>query len=326
MSSTINTIQAVNFAIDDAMASDDSVILFGEDVADLEGGGVFKVTAGLSTKYGDRVRSTPISEMAFTGAAVGAALVGMRPVIEIMMMNFVGVCMDQLTNHAAKLRYMSGGQTNVPMVARMMTGSGAQVGGQHSDFLEAWFCHTAGIKVVMPSNPADAYGLMLGAIQDDDPVIFVEHMLSYAMPGPAPVRGQAIEIGKANVVREGKDCTVIGYSRSMLDIPAVVEQMAKEGIDCEIIDLRTVSPLDIDTILTSVKKTGAAVVVHEAVKSFGVGAEVSSLIHESLFHELKAPVQRVASKDTPVPFATQLEQAYIYSHEEIAQAIRNTQA
>jgi pyruvate dehydrogenase E1 component beta subunit len=323
----INTIQAINWALDDAMAKHSNVILFGEEVADPEGGGVVKVTQGLSTKYGpNRVRSTPISEMGFIGAAVGAAIAGMRPVAEIMLMNFVSVCMDQITNHAAKLRFMSGGQTHVPLVLRTMTGTGFQQGGQHSDYLEAWFCHTPGIKVAMPSNPADAYGLMLGAIEDDDPVLFIEHIGSYWTPGPAPERGKAIPLGKARVVKPGKDVTLIGYSRSMLDINVVAGQLAKDGIDCEIVDLRSVSPLDTDTILSSVKKTGRAVVVHEAVRSFGVGAEVSARIHESLFKELKAPVQRVASNDSPVPFAKQLEAAFIYSHADIEKAVRRTLA
>lgn len=320
----VNIIQALNWALDDAMAQDPNVILFGEEVADPEGGGILKVTAGLSTKYGERVRSTPISEMGFIGAAVGAAVAGMRPVTEIMLMNFVAVCMDQITNHAAKLRFMSGGQTHVPMVIRTMTGAGFQTGGQHSDFLEAWFCHTPGIKVVMPSNPADAYGLMLAAIRDDDPVIFVEHIVSYWTPGTAPERGKAIPLGKANIVKPGKDVTVIGYSRSMMDIPVVCAKLAAEGIDCEIIDLRTVSPLDMDTVLTSVAKTGRAVIVHEAVKSFGVGAEISARINEALFGRLKAGVRRVASKDTPVPFAKHLESAFLYSHADIETAIRET--
>ena len=322
----VNTIQALNWALDDAMAKDPNVIMFGEEVGDPEGGGIVKVSAGLSTKYGSRVRSTPISEMGFVGAAVGAALTGFRPVVEIMLMNFVAVCMDQITNHAAKLRFMSGGQTHVPMVIRTMTGSGLQNGGQHSDFLEAWFCHTAGLKVVMPSTPADAYGLLLGAIEDDDPVIFVEHILSYWSPGPPPERGRAIPLGKAKVVKPGKDVTLIGYSRSMMDIPVVAKKLAGEGIDCEIIDLRTVAPLDMETVLGSVARTGRAVIVHEAVKSFGVGAELSSRIHEALFRQLKAPVERVASKDCPVPFATQLEAAYLYSHADIEAAVRRTLA
>jgi pyruvate/2-oxoglutarate/acetoin dehydrogenase E1 component len=321
----INTIQAINWALDDALAKYPDVVLFGEEVADPEGGGVIKVTQGLSTKHGpNRVRSTPISEMGFIGAAVGAAIAGLRPVAEIMLMNFVAVCMDQITNHAAKLRFMSGGQTHVPLVLRTMTGTGFQQGGQHSDYLEAWFCHTPGIKVVMPSNPADAYGLMLGAIEDNDPVLYVEHLPSYWTPGAAPERGKAIPLGKARIARPGKDVTLIGYSRSMQDLPVVAEQLSKDGVDCEVIDLRTVSPLDMDTILTSVKKTGRAVVVHEAVRSFGVGAEISARIHEALFKELKAPVQRVASQDSPVPFAKQLETAFVYSHADIVAAVRTT--
>ncbi len=322
----VNMIQSLNWALHDAMEADDSVIIFGEEIADPEGGGIVKISQGLSTKYGSRVRSTPISEMGFMGAAVGAAVVGFKPVVEIMLMNFVAVCMDQITNHAAKLRFMSGGQTHVPMVIRTMTGSGFQNGGQHSDFLEAWFCHTPGIKVVMPSNPVDGYGLLRSAIDDEDPVIFVEHLNNYWTPGVAPERGSKIPLGKARIHRPGKDVTIIGYSRSMLDIPVVAEQLAKEGIDCEVIDLRTISPLDMDTILTSVKKTGRVVVVHEAVKSFGVGAEISARIHESLFKELKAPVQRVASNDSPVPYAPVLEAAFLYSHADIAAAVRRTLA
>ncbi|MDB5970118.1 MAG: alpha-ketoacid dehydrogenase subunit beta [Hydrocarboniphaga sp.] len=324
--SNVNMIQSLNWALHDAMEADDNVILFGEEIADPEGGGIVKISAGLSTKFGSRVRSTPISEMGFMGAAVGAAVAGMKPVVEIMLMNFVAVCMDQITNHAAKLRFMSGGQTSVPMVIRTMTGSGFQNGGQHSDFLEAWFCHTPGIKVVMPSNAADAYGLLRSAIDDPDPVLFVDYLNNYWTPSAPPTRGEKIPLGKARIHGAGTDVTVIGYSRSMLDIPPVAEKLAKEGISVEVIDLRTVSPLDMDTILTSVKKTGRCVVVHEAVKSFGVGAEVSSRIHESLFKELKAPVQRVASNDSPVPYAPPLEAAFLYSHADIEAAIRKTLA
>lgn len=321
-----NLVQSLNWALHDAMEADPAVIAFGEEVADPEGGGIVKVTQGLSGKFGSRVRSTPISEMGFVGAAVGAAVAGFKPVVEIMLMNFTAVCMDQITNHAAKLRFMSGGQTHVPMVIRTMTGSGMQNGGQHSDFLEAWFCHTPGIKVVMPSNPADGYGLLRAAIDDPDPVLFVEHLGSYWKPGPAPVRGSKVPIGKARIDREGRDVTVIGYSRAMHDIAPVAEKLATDGISVEVIDLRTVSPLDMDTILGSVKKTGRAVVVHEAVKSFGVGAEVSSRIHEALFRELKAPVARVGSNDSPVPYAPPLEAAFLYSHAELEAAIRKTLA
>lgn len=321
----INTVQALNWALADALEADPDVVLFGEDLADGQGGGIVKVTAGLSTRFGDlRVRSSPISEMGFIGAAVGAAIVGMKPVAEIMLMNFTAVCMDQITNHAAKLRFMSGGQTHVPLVIRMMTGSGFGTGGQHADFLEAWFCHTPGLKVVAPSNPADAYGLMLGAIADPDPVIFIEHLPSYWTPGPAPVRGEAIALGKARIAREGKDVTLIGYSRSIHDILPVAAKLAQEGIEAEVIDLRTVSPIDMDTVLASVRKTGRAVIVHEACRSFGVGAELSARIHEALWGTLKAPVQRVASKDCPVPFAKTLELAFVYSQDDIVAAVRKT--
>ena len=323
-STKVNIIQAINWALHDAMEADVNVIAFGEEVADPEGGGIVGVTAGLSGKFGDRVRSTPISEMGFIGAAVGAAMVGMRPVAEVMLMNFTAVCMDQISNHAAKLRFMSGGQTHVPMVIRMMTGAGFGTGGQHSDFLEAWFCHTPGLKVVMPSNPADAYGLMLSSIFDEDPVIFVEHLPSYWTPGAPPARGERIPLGKARIAREGKDVTLIGYSRSANDCAAVATKLAGEGIDAEVIDLRTVQPLDMDTILNSARKTGRVVVVHEAVRSFGVGAEISSRLHEQLWGSLKAPVQRVASKECPVPFAKNLETAFVYSHADIEAAVRAT--
>jgi acetoin:2,6-dichlorophenolindophenol oxidoreductase subunit beta len=322
MTDQINTVTAINWALDDALARDPRVIVFGEDVADPEEGGVFKVTAGLSSKYGERVRSTPISEMAFVGAGVGAAITGLRPVVEIMLMNFTAVCMDQITNHAAKLRFMSGGQTHVPMVMRMVTGSGFQTAGQHCDFLEAWFCHVAGLKVAMPSNPMDAYGLLTSAINDDDPVLFVEHLGSYWTPGIAPQRGLAIPLGKANVVRQGSDVTLIGYSRSAIDNIVVAAALEKKGISCEVIDLRTVQPLDMDTVLTSVSKTRAAVIVHEACRSFGVGAEVASRIHEALHGQLKNPVQRLGSKDAPVPFAKNLETAYVYSHADVEAAVR----
>ncbi|MGF6222493.1 alpha-ketoacid dehydrogenase subunit beta [Pseudomonas sp. YL-218 TE3947] len=321
----INTIQAINQALDDAMAADVNVIVLGEDVGDKEEGGIVGVTRGLSSKYGDaRVRSTPISEQAIIGAAIGAAIVGMRPVAEIMLMNFTTVAMDMIVNHAAKLRFMSGGQTHVPMVIRTMTGAGFGTGGQHADYLEAWFAHTAGIKVVAPSSPADAYGLMLSAIEDDDPVLFIENMPTYWTPGPAPERGVKIPLGKASILREGTDVTLISYSRRVLDCCAVAEKLAAEGISAEVIDLRTISPLDTETFLASVAKTGRAVIVHEAVKPFGVGAEIASLIYESLYGQLKGPVQRVGSNYAPVPFSKPLEDAHVPSLEQIEVAVRAT--
>jgi pyruvate dehydrogenase E1 component beta subunit len=309
------------------MAANHEVIVLGEDVADREEGGVIGVTKGLSTKYGDsRVRSTPIAEQAIIGAAIGSSLVGMRPVAEIMLMNFTTVAMDMIVNHAAKLRFMSGGQTNVPITIRTMTGAGFSLGGQHSDFLEAWFAHTAGIKVVIPSTPADAYGLMLSCIEDDDPCLFVECMSLYWIPGPAPERGVKIPLGKAKVVREGSDVTVISYSKQVQEAVSVADKLAKEGISVEVVDLRTISPLDTETVLASVAKTGRAVVVHEATRNFGVGAEVSSRIHEALFAQLKAPVGRVGAAFCPVPFSKPLEDAFLPSVGDIEAAIRATLA
>lgn len=319
----MTTLQAINLALDDAMALDENVLVIGEDVGDKEEGGVCGVTRGLSSKYGDsRVRSTPISEQAIVGAAIGASIVGMRPVAEIMLMNFTTVAMDMLVNHAAKLRFMSGGQTNVPITIRTMTGAGFGTGGQHADYLEAWFAHTAGIKVVTPSSPAEAYGLMLSCIFDEDPCIFIENMPTYWTPGAAPERGKRIALGKANVLREGSDVSVITYGRQVTDVMAVAEKLGQQDISIEVIDLRTISPLDKETVLASVSKTRRAVIVHEAVKSFGVGAEVSSIIHESLFDQLKAPVQRVGSVDSPVPFSKPLETAFVPGQEQIESAIQ----
>jgi acetoin:2,6-dichlorophenolindophenol oxidoreductase subunit beta len=316
---------AYRMALDEALASDPTVLLLGEDIGDKEGGGVFKVTKGLSTKYGDhRVRTTPISEQAIVGAAIGAALAGMRPVAEIMLMNFVTVAMDQLVNHAAKLRFMSGGQTGVPITIRTRTGAGAGTAGQHSDMLEVWFAHTAGMKVVVPSNPADAMGLLSSCIFDDDPCIFIEDGMTRLVAGPAPPPGHRVPLGKANIIRSGGDVSVIGYGRPLGDTLIIAERLAKEGIQVEVVDLRTVSPMDTDTILKSVAKTRRAVVVHEAPRSFGAGAEVVARIQEHLYGQLAAPVLRVTSRDVTVPFTKVLEQEYLYKPTAIEAAIRRT--
>ena len=316
-------IQAIKSALDEALEKDPQVILFGEDVGDKEGGGVMTVTAGLSTKFGDeRVRTTPISEQAIAGAGVGAALAGMRPVVEIMLMNFMTVAMDQVVNHAAKLRFMSGGATNVPLTIRTMTGAGVAAGGQHSDMLEAWFAHTAGIKVVLPSSPADAKGLLLSCIFDNDPCIFVENTASYGMSGPVLPPGTTIPLGKANILGEGSDVTLITYGpRQVADSLVVSEKLAKSGVSVEIIDLRTVAPFDKETVLESVRKTGRAVIVHEAVRNFGVGAEISACIGEEVLDSLKAPVQRIGSVYAPVPFSEPLEKAWMPSQVEIEAAV-----
>ena len=322
---TMSFTDAYRMALDEALGSDPSVLLLGEDIGDKEGGGVFKVTKGLSTKYGaHRVRTTPISEQAILGAAVGAALAGMRPVAEIMLMNFVTVAMDQIVNHAAKLRFMSGGQTGVPLTIRTRTGAGAGTAGQHSDMLEAWFAHVAGIKVVVPSTPADAKGLLSSCIFDDDPCLFIEDGLTRALTGPAPPPGHRVPLGKAHVARSGSDVSVIGYGRPLRDTLVIAERLAQEGIQVEVVDLRTVSPLDTDGILKSVAKTRRAVVVHEAPRSFGAGAEVAARIQEHLYGQLAAPVLRVASRDVTVPFAKVLETEYLYKPTEIESAIRRT--
>jgi pyruvate/2-oxoglutarate/acetoin dehydrogenase E1 component len=321
----MNSIQAINLALDEAMSLDPNVILLGEDIGDEEEGGVVGVTRGLSTKYGrSRVRTTPISEQAIIGAAIGAAIVGMRPVAEIMLMNFTAVAMDMIVNHAAKLRYMSGGQTHVPLTIRTMTGAGFGTGGQHADYLEAWFAHTAGIKVVAPSSPAEAYGLMLSCVFDDDPCLFIENMPTYWKPGALPESGKRIPLGKANITRAGKDVTLVSYSRTVSDCLMAADKLASEGVDCEVIDLRTVAPWDAESVLKSVAHTRRAVIVHEAVKPFGVGAEIASRINEELFGHLAAPVQRVGAYHTPVPFAKKLETEFVPTLARIQSAVRAT--
>lgn len=323
--SKINMVQALNRAIDEAMAEDEGVILLGEDVAAKQGGGVFKVSSGLTEKYGEnRIRATPISEQAIVGACVGAALAGFRPIAEIMLMNFTTVAMDQIVNHAAKLRFMSGGQTNVPLVVRTTTGVGVGFGGQHSDMLEAWFAHVPGLKVVTPSNAADAQGLMRASIACNDPVIFIENIICYGLEAEDPGAGHIVPLGKAAVAKEGKDCSIITYGRTVLDALEIAGQLEQEGISVEIIDLRTIAPYDEETVMASVRKTGRAVVLHEAVKAYGTGAEISAQLNEKLFGELKAPVKRIGGTFSAVPMAPVLEQAWIPNKEDIKAAVRGT--
>jgi pyruvate dehydrogenase E1 component beta subunit len=322
---SITTGQAIGMALHEAMELDPSVLLFGEDVADPEDGGVAGITRGLSTRFGDvRVRSTPISEQAIVGAAIGSAMAGMRPIAEIMLMNFMTVAMDMLTNHAAKLRFMSGGQTAVPLTIRTCTGAGISTAGQHADYLEAWFAHTAGLKVVTYSSPAEAAGLLLSCIFDDDPCIFIENFLSYSNKGPAPVPGQRIPLGVANVLRPGSDATVIAYGPQVAQAQLAAEKLAGEGVSVEVIDLRTVSPWDRDTVLNSVARTRRAVISHEAVRQFGVGAEIAAVIQEELFGQLAAPVLRVGAPSCPVPYSRPLELAFMPDALDIEAALRRT--
>jgi pyruvate dehydrogenase E1 component beta subunit len=306
------------------MSIDPTVLVFGEDVADPEGGGIMGSTKGLSTKYGNRVRSTPISEQAIAGAAVGAGIAGMRPVAEIMLMNFITIAMDMIVNHAAKTRFMSGGKTGVPLTIRTMSGAGIGAGGQHSDMYEAWLAHVPGLKVVVPSNPADQQGLLTSCIFDDDPCIFIETTPLQFAKADAPPADHRVPLGKANVVREGTDVTVIGYGRPIHDALSLADKLEKDGISVEVVDLRTIVPWDEATVFASVAKTGRAVTLHEAVKQFGVGAEISARIHEELFSSLKAPVQRVGSMNAVVPYSPPLEKAYMWSEERLEQAIRKT--
>jgi pyruvate/2-oxoglutarate/acetoin dehydrogenase E1 component len=318
---------ALNQALDIAMGIDPKVFLLGEDIAE-PSGGVYKVTTGLSTKYGTaRVRKTPISEQAIIGAAIGAAIAGYRPVAEIMIMDFLAVCLDQVSNHAGKIRYMSGGQTTVPMVIRTSAGAGMGFGAQHSEMLESWAIHTPGIKVVVPSTPADAKGLLLTAIFDDDPVLFVEQMMMYWNPmyaGVVPEGDVRIPFGKADIKREGSDVTVVSYGKQVHDCLAVAAKLADEGISVEVVDLRTLVPCDEAAVFASVAKTKHAVVVHEAVTRLGFGAELSSRIHEELFSELAAPVARVGAANTPVPYAKNLETEFVPQQHDIEAAIRRT--
>jgi len=320
----VSILQALNQALSDAMEDDPKVLVLGEDVADPECGGVTGVTSGLSTKFGEhRCRSTPISEQAIMGAAIGASLVGYKPVAEIMLMNFTTVAMDMIFNHAAKLRYMSGGQTHVPIVIRTMTGAGFSTAGQHSDFLEAWFAHAAGLKVVAPATAADAYGLMRSAIDDPDPVLVIENMPIYWTPMEPPQRGHRVPIGKARIAAEGNDLTIVTYSGMVHKCLAAMPQMAAAGVSAEIVDLRTISPWDQETVFASVGKTKRCMVVHEAVRPFGAGAEIAAVVSEQFFGSLRAPVGRVAAPFTPVPFAQALESAFVPSPEKIAQAAIN---
>ena len=320
---TVNIRDALNAALADAMEENAKVLVLGEDVGDKEEGGILGVTQGLSTRFGDeRVRSTPITEQAIIGAAIGASLRGYRPVAEIMLMNFMTVAMDMVVNHAAKLRYMSGGQTNVPIVIRTMTGSGFANGGQHSDYVEGWFAHTAGLKVVCPSSPADAYGLMRSAIDDEDPVIVVENLLSYYLTGPAAEPGTRTPIGKGNILKAGTDVTIVTYARMVQESMAAAAELEKQGISAEVIDLRSIQPWDRELVLESVARTGRALVVHEAVLPFGPAGEISSVIHEELFGKLKGPVQRIGGAFCAVPFSKPLETAFAPRAEVIFERVK----
>nr|WP_283612573.1 alpha-ketoacid dehydrogenase subunit beta [Mycolicibacterium poriferae] len=319
----LGLVQAVHRTLDRAMAADDSIILLGEDIGDASGGGMFKVTAGLSAKYGeDRVRDTPIAESSIIGAAIGASLGGLRPVAELMFMDFLGVAMDQIANHAAKVRYMSGGRKSAPMVIRTMVGMAA--GPQHSQAFEAWAMHTPGLKVVWPSTAADAAGLLTACLTDSDPCLFIESMKLYygGGKGPVPTADYVIPLGQADVKRQGSDVTVVTYGVMVHAALEAAKEANEQGISVEVVDLRTLVPLDLATVLTSVRKTTRLVVAHESVGFCGPGAEIAATVATELFGVLSAPVQRVAGTYTPVPRAATLEAACRPGAAQLLEAIR----
>ena len=314
--------EAIREALRQEMRRDEKVFLLGEDIGIY--GGAFGVTYGLSEEFGEeRVRDTPISEQTIAGAATGAALTGMRPVAEIMFMDFVALAMEQLANQAAKIHFMFGGKAKVPMVLRTPAGSGTGAAEQHSQSLEAWFVHVPGLKVVMPSTPYDAKGLLISAIRDDNPVIFVEHKLLYSTRGPVPEEEYTVPLGVADVKRQGSDVTVVATSIMVKRALAAAEKLAQDGIEVEVIDPRTLKPLDTEVITRSVAKTGRAIIVHEAPKTGGFGAEVSACITEGeSFFYLEAPVRRLAGKDVPIPYNRDLERGVVPQEEDIIEAVR----
>jgi pyruvate dehydrogenase E1 component beta subunit len=314
--------KALNLTLDELLRTDPRVFILGEDIVD-PAGGAMGVTKGLSTTHGDdRVRETPISEQAIIGAAIGAAIGGFRPIAEIMIMDFLAVCLDQLVNHAAKIRYMSGGRVGCPLVVRCMVTGGLQFGAQHSQALESWVAHSPGLKVVVPSNPADARGLLTSCVQDEDPCVFLEMAQLYQVKGEVIVEPYSVPLGVASIVRPGKDVTILTYGKQVLDSVAAAEELTGE-IDVEVIDLRTLVPLDLIAVLESVSRTTRAVVVHQAVERCGFGAEVVATIQESLFKELRAPIRRVAGSNAPIAYSASLEQSQLPSVPRIVAACRD---
>ncbi len=318
------TMDAVRLALETELASDERVFVAGIDVA--EGGNVFGLTRGLHERFGDRVRDTPISESAIVGLGVGAAMAGMRPVVEVMYLDFLGVCFDQLLNQAAKLPFMTGGAARMALTVRTQFGAGRSSGSQHSQSLEALLAHVPGLTVVMPSTPADTYGLLRAAIQDPNPVVFIENRLLYGMKGPQPEPDHVVPIGSASVVRSGTDVTVVSVSRMVHEAVAAADELAVEGISVEVIDLRTVAPLDMDTVLTSVARTSRLLIAHEAVVPFGIGAEIAARAACEGFWTLDAPVERLGAAPTPAPYAPTLERAWLPDRHDIVAAVRRLAA
>jgi acetoin:2,6-dichlorophenolindophenol oxidoreductase subunit beta len=313
-------IKAITSTLAAAMRADERVVVIGEDVAE---GGPYTATAGLAEEFGTaRVINTPISEAAITGVAIGAAQSGMRPVLEIMFVDFITLALDQLVNAAAKAHFMSGGQLTVPLVLRTQGGAGQRGAAQHSQSLESWLTHVPGLKVVMPSRPADAAGLLAAAIADPNPVVFVENKTLYFRKGELPEPAPVVPIGEAAVLREGRDVTVVALSRLVHDALAAADRLAADGIEVEVIDPRTLVPLDLETIVRSVERTGRLVIAHEAVEHGGFGAEIAAQVQAAAFDYLDAPIARVAAPFAPIPFSPPLEDAYLPGADEIVSAVR----
>ena len=312
--------EALNQALFEEMRRDPLVFTMGEGIA--ERGGSFKVTEDLLKTFGpERVMDTPISEASFTGCGVGAALVGTRPVVEILFVDFTALIMDQIINQAAKYEFMSGGQGKVPMVLRTQGGAGNGLAGQHSQSLEALFYHIPGLKVVMPATPYDAKGLLKASIRDDSPTIFIEHKLLYMTKGEVPDDDYFVPLGQADIKRSGDDITLVTYSYMILKCLEAADALAKEGISVEVVDLRTLTPLDKETILESVEKTGRAIVVHEAVKRGGIGGDIAAMIMEEAYDDLDGPVMRICGKNTTIPYNLELEKVCVPSVEDIIEGV-----
>ena len=331
MARKISFQQAINEALTQEMERDKTVVVMGEDVAGGSGtnvemdswGGPLGVTKGLWGKFGDRVMDTPISESAFVGAAIGAATAGLRPVVELMFADFVGVCFDQIFNQAAKFRYMFGGKATTPVVIRSMIGAGLRAAAQHSQCLYPIFTHIPGLKCVIPTTPYDAKGLLIQAIRDNDPVLFFEHKMLYSIEGEVPEESYTVPFGEASFVREGDDVTIVAFGRMVHMASEAAAALAGEKIECEIIDPRTTSPLDKDSILESVEKTGHLVVVDEASPRCNMATDISAIVAQNAFTSLKAPIKMVTPPHTPVPFSDTLENLYIPDASRISAAVRD---
>jgi pyruvate dehydrogenase E1 component beta subunit len=315
--------EAVRDAMATAMRKDDDVFIMGEDIAEM--GGSMGVTQGMLEEFGpERVRNTPISEMAIVGAGVGAAMAGMRPIVEIMYQDFTTLAMEQLVSQAAKHRYMSGGQVKVPLTVRTQGGAGWSPGAQHAQQLEAWFVHVPGLKVVFASTPADVRGLLWTSIYDDNPILFFEHRTLYGIKGEIPDEIEPIELGKGRIHREGDDVTVVATGRLVHETLGAAETAAEDGISVEVFDPRTLQPLDEDMLLASVKKTNRCVVAHEAVTRMGWGAEVAAVVQEKAFDYLDAPIERVGAKFCPIPFAPVMEEYVVPHAQDVLAAVKRT--